>query len=45
MQPSMHNSIALRNIYERQLILIKKTIKTLDEDLQYDYGVELENLP
>ena len=45
MQPSMNNSIALRNIYERQLILIKKTIKTLDEDLQYDYGVELENLP
>ena len=23
----------------------EKTIKTLDEDLQYDYGVELENLP
>ena len=45
MQPSMNRSIALQNIYQRQLILIQKTIKTLDEDLQYDYGVELDNLP
>ena len=45
MQPSMNKSIALQNIYQRQLILIRKTIKTLDEDLQYDYGVELDNLP
>ena len=45
MQPSMNRSIALQNIYQRQLILIRKTIKTLDEDLQYDYGVELDNLP
>ena len=45
MQPSMNTSIALQNIYQRQLILIRKTIKTLDEDLQYDYGVELDNLP
>tara|TARA_B100000963_G_C22554958_1_gene638614 strand:+ start:419 stop:892 length:474 start_codon:yes stop_codon:yes gene_type:complete len=45
MRPSMNRSIALQNIYQRQLILIRKTIKTLDEDLQYDYGVELDNLP
>ena len=45
MQPSMNRSIALQNIYQRQLALIRKTIKTLDEDLQYDYGVELDNLP
>lgn len=43
--PSMNNSIALRNIYDRQLILIKKTVKELDEDLQYDFGLEIENLP
>ena len=43
--PSMNKSIALRNIYDRQLTLIKKDIKTLEEDLQYDYGVELEKLP
>lgn len=45
LQPSMNRSIALQNIYQRQLVLIRKTIKTLDEDLQYDYGVELDNLP
>ena len=45
MRPSINRSIALQNIYQRQLILIRKTIKTLDEDLQYDYGVELDNLP
>ena len=45
MQPSMNRSIALQNIYQRQLVLIRKSIKTLDEDLQYDYGVELDNLP
>ena len=45
MQPSMNRSIALQNIYQRQLVLIRKTIKTLDEDLQYDYGVEIDNLP
>ena len=44
-QPSMNRSIALQNIYQRQLALIRKSIKTLDEDLQYDYGVELDNLP
>ena len=43
--PSMNKSIALRNIYDRQMILINKTIKELDEDLQYDYRRELENLP
>ena len=45
LNPSMNKSIALRNIYDRQLTLIKKDIKTLEEDLQYDYGVELEKLP
>ena len=45
MQPSINRSIALQNIYQRQLILIRKTIKTLDEVLQYDYGVELDKLP
>jgi len=43
--PSINKSIALRNIYDRQMILINKTIKELDEDLQYDYRRELENLP
>jgi hypothetical protein len=40
----MNKSIALSNIYIRQIQKIKKTISTLHEDLQYDYGVELESL-
>lgn len=40
----MKNSIALRNIYDRQIQKTKKTINSLHEDLQYDYGVELESL-
>lgn len=40
----MTNSIALRNIYDRQIHKIRKVIRTLHEDLQYDYGVELDSL-
>ena len=40
----MNKSIALRNIYDRQIQKTKKTINSLHEDLQYDYGVELESL-
>jgi len=38
------NSIALNNIYTRQIQKIKKTLHALHEDLQYDYGMELESL-
>lgn len=34
----------VRNIYDRQVVLIKKAIATLHEDLQYDYALELEEL-
>lgn len=40
----MSNSIALRNIYDRQIQKTKKTINSLHEDLQYDYGIELESI-
>ena len=40
----MGNSVALNNIYIRQIQKIKKTMSTLHEDLQYDYNVELEDL-
>jgi hypothetical protein len=42
--PSFKRSIALRNLYFRQIDMIKKTVSSLDEDLQFDYGVELEEL-
>ena len=42
--PSMSKSPRLLNVYNRQLILIKKAIATLHEDLQYDYQLEFDQL-
>ena len=35
---------ALQNLFDRLIESIKKTIKSLHEDLQFDYGKELEKL-
>ncbi len=42
--PSIKKSKALVNLYFRQLEFIKKKIKTLHEDLQYDYQEEILTL-
>lgn len=42
--PSIKNSLQLENLYKRQLILIKKIIASLHEDLQYDYNLAIEDL-
>ena len=42
--PSISKSPRLLNVYNRQLILIKKSIATLHEDLQYDYQLEFDQL-
>jgi len=42
--PTYTKNVVLTNTYNRQLEMIEKAISTLDEDLQYDYGVELEKL-
>ena len=44
MQPSMYKNVSLTNIFNRQILLIKKSIASLHEDLQYDYNLELEVL-
>ena len=44
MQPSIYRNTSLTNIFNRQILLIKKTIASLHEDLQYDYNIELEEL-
>lgn len=44
LNPSISKSPRLQNIYNRQLLLIKKSILTLHEDLQYDYQLELDYL-
>lgn len=43
-KPSIANSLQLKNIYDRQIILIKKIIASLHEDLQYDYNLAIEAL-
>lgn len=44
MKPSMSRNVSLQNIFNRQILLIKKTAATLHEDLQYDYELELNEL-
>jgi len=43
-KPSINNSAQLKNMYDRQLLLIKKIVNTLHEDLQYDYNIAIEDL-
>lgn len=40
--PNVLRSSAMFSLYERQLAMVRKIIAKLDEDLQYDYTVELE---
>lgn len=43
-KPSISQNVVLVNIYQRQIELIKKTISTLHEDLQFDYEQNMEEL-
>ncbi|MFD1162330.1 hypothetical protein [Hwangdonia seohaensis] len=42
--PNIKYSAQLQNTYNRQILLTKKIIATLHEDLQYDYNLMLEGL-
>lgn len=42
--PSIKRNTTLLNLYNRQLLLVKKAITQLHEDLQYDYELELQEL-
>jgi hypothetical protein len=43
-EPSIHKNRVLKNLYDRQIESMSKTILKLHEDLQYDYNVELDSL-
>lgn len=43
-KPSIKRNVTLTNIYNRQILTIEKHLKTLHEDLQYDYQLQLEDL-
>jgi hypothetical protein len=40
----IHSTTALNNLYQRQLMKIRKAIASLHEDLQFDYGEEMKRL-
>jgi hypothetical protein len=44
LKPSIRKNDVLYNLYFRQIGMIKKTILKLHEDLQFDYGEEIEAL-
>lgn len=44
MRPSMKQNTSLSNIFDRQILAIKKAMGHLHEDLQYDYKLELEEI-
>lgn len=43
-KPSIKYSTQLQNMYNRQVLLVKKLVATLHEDLQYDYKLKLDSL-
>ena len=43
-RPSIDKNITLVNLYNRQIIYINKVLKTLHEDLQYDYQIQIDAL-
>ena len=42
--PLARKRLVFKNIYDRQVDLVKKRVLLLHEDLQYDYGIEIEEL-
>lgn len=44
LRPSIHRNRTLNNLYQRQILALKKKISVLHEDLQYDYNLQLEAL-
>lgn len=44
LSPSIQKNTGLRNLYARQIETIRKKVSCLHEDLQYDYGIELDAL-
>ena len=43
-KPSINKSTQLQNMYNRQILLAKKAIVKLHDDLQYDYNLLIEEL-
>jgi hypothetical protein len=44
LRPSINRNTTLKNLYDRQLVYIEKKLPLLHEDLQYDFGEQLNQL-
>ncbi len=44
LKPSISHNLVLKNMFNREVVAIKKKISVLHEDLQYDYNLELDCL-
>ena len=44
MRPSIENNIPLLNLFNRQILAIRKILPTLHDDLKHDYETELNTL-
>lgn len=42
--PPIRRNVTLENMYYRQIAMVRKKLPKLDEDLQYDYEMELDGL-
>ena len=42
--PSIKKSIPLTNIFEREILRVQKIIVSLEPDLQYEYGIEIDEM-
>lgn len=43
-KPPINRNVTLMNLYQRQLLSVKKIISSLHEDLQHDYQFEVKEL-
>jgi len=44
LSPSIKENTVLSNLHERLIISIRKTISKMEEDLQYDYNLQVDEL-
>ena len=44
LDPPIKNNVTLWNLYNRQMDLVRKSMKSLHEDLQYDYREDMQRL-
>jgi hypothetical protein len=44
LNPSIRKNLVLNNMHERLVISIRKTVAKMEEDLQYDYNIQIDGL-